>query len=331
MRAVIIAGSGHMGKSHAKEWRTLGVTIAGVVSRSGQAGEEEAWRGIPVFPSLQDALAETKGVDAVDICLPTYLHKEAIETVAAAKKAVVCEKPLALSSQEARAIIQVCKDNGVALYPGHVLRFHNEYALARQKVKDGAIGQPGVFRLARKNRYPYNGEPSWYSDETKSGGVTFDLGIHDFDWILWTLGHAERIMARRVKRASTDRPVDYVLAVIRMENGAMVHVELSWEHDRFESSFELSGQNGMLTHSSADTEAVKWIGPVTEQDKVPTPKSTGPSPMFKQLQHFIRCHRGEETLQIQPEDALRAIELAEAVVQSAEEGRPVELKGGVVS
>jgi len=170
--------------------------------------------------SIRDLLFSIPEVDAIDVCLPTYLHKEAVELAAHHGKHVFCEKPIALTVDDANAMISTCNSNGVKLGIAHVVRYFPEYEMAHDMIASAGWGQIGVVRFSRTGPFP-KGWNNWYADFQLSKGVFVDLSIHDFDFLNWCFGPVERVQARKV---STERPMEYGLAVVRMKSGVIAHV-----------------------------------------------------------------------------------------------------------
>src|SRR5699024_8000194 len=145
-----------------------------------------------------------------------------------------------------KVIVDLCKRQDVQLYVGHTLRFFHEYVNAHEQINSSSIGKTGVVILSRGTPFPVN-NGSWNADSDKSGVVVYDLGIHDFDWLIWTFGDVKRVMAKQVKNDAGER-VDYTLVTLRMGNGTVAHVELSWAKTELETSFEIAGEKGMLVN-----------------------------------------------------------------------------------
>ncbi|WP_299092851.1 Gfo/Idh/MocA family oxidoreductase [uncultured Metabacillus sp.] len=324
-----VVGTGTMGKLHLEAWSKMKtVKIGGIAGRNHRVVEQlsETYKtnGYTDYEGLLKS-----DVDVIDICLPTYLHSEFIRKAAKSGKHIICEKPLALDGKECKELYDVCKTYNVQLLVGHTLRFYPEYQHAREQVKNGAIGNPGVVRLSRGGPYP-KGRDAWYMDEAKSGGVLLDLGIHDFDWLRWTFGEVERVMAKQMKRESEDgTPIEHAFVTLRMQSGTIVHLELSWAKKAFESSFEITGDKGMLTYNNLDSNPIKLsLSEDHSQNSfgVAVPESIGKrSPLQQQLQHFRECLiSGEKTI-ISDEDVIKAVEVARAAIESARIGQPVSL------
>jgi inositol 2-dehydrogenase len=129
------------------------------------------------------ALIEDPRVEAVVIVTPTNTHKALVEAAAAAAKPVFCEKPLSLSLAEARSMKRAVEVSGTFFQMGFMRRFDRGYALAKQRIEEGRIGSPVVFKSSSRDPYL----PSLDYLET-SGGIFVDMGIHDFDLALWFFG-----------------------------------------------------------------------------------------------------------------------------------------------
>ncbi|MBO1514851.1 Gfo/Idh/MocA family protein [Metabacillus bambusae] len=324
-----VVGTGTMGKLHLNAWSNMkAVTISGILGRDKRLVDQLAEKYKSNTYMEYEELLKTD-IDVIDICLPTYLHKEFVSKAAQHGKHIICEKPLALNLDECREILEICHTWGVQLFVGHTLRFSPEYKHAHDQVKRGVIGEPGVVRLSRGGPYPL-GRDSWYQDEGKSGGVILDLGIHEFDWVRWTFGEVERVMAKQVKRKGENgNSIEYALVTLRMLSGTIAHMELSWAKETFESSFEIAGNKGMLTHSDRESYPITLkIKNEEEQNNggVALPKSIGTkSPLQLQLEHFTKCLENAEKPIISAEDAMKAVEIAVAAIESVKSGQPVSL------
>src|SRR5690349_5155936 len=190
-----IVGVGFMGSTHAQGWAATPAEIIGFTAETQQeAGKLARQYHAKLYSSLDEMLPE---VDVLDICSPTHLHHEMALKAAAAGKHIVCEKPLARTTEQAQEILNACREAGVQLFVAHVVRFFPEYALAHSAVAEGQIGKPGVIRLHRGSYRPKKPAGNWFLDEAKSGGVLMDLMIHDYDYACWIAGQVETVSARR--------------------------------------------------------------------------------------------------------------------------------------
>src|SRR5574341_901015 len=147
-----IVGAGFMGTTHAAGWAETPAEIVGFTAQTQQeSGALAEQYNTKVYPDLDTLLAD---VDVLDICSPTHLHHEMALKAAAAGKHIVCEKPLARTTEQAQEILNACHKTGVQLLVAHVVRFFPEYALAHSAVAEGQIGKPAVIRLHRGSYRP---------------------------------------------------------------------------------------------------------------------------------------------------------------------------------
>jgi len=271
-------------------------------------------------------------VDVVDICSPTHLHYEMALKAAAAGKHIICEKPLARTTRQARAIVMACQKAGVQLLVAHVVRFFPEYALARSAVADGQIGKPGVIRLHRGSYRPKKPAGNWFLDEVKSGGILMDLMIHDYDYARWVAGEVETVSARRVTELHLDAPVDYGLVILSHRSGALSHIAGAWAYPppTFRTHLEIAGDRGLIEFDSDGTAPIqnfilKTAG--SDAPDVALPSSpVSESPYMTQIKEFYSALVDGKTARVSATDGLAAVQIAEAAIQSAHSGQPVKLQ-----
>ncbi|MFH5182670.1 Gfo/Idh/MocA family protein [Paenibacillus sp. TAB 01] len=167
MFTIGLIGAGTMGNTHSQAYRQIpGAQITAVcdLDTAKAACIADDW-GAAVYTSVEDMLREGQ-FDAVDVCLPTDLHRWAVELTAASAKPVFCEKPIALTEEDASAMIDACSRAGVTLMVGHVVRFFPEYRAAREQLLSGRLGKPGVVRSIRSGAFPWS---DWFADDARSG------------------------------------------------------------------------------------------------------------------------------------------------------------------
>lgn len=325
-----IVGTGFMGTTHAAGWAETGATIAGFAAETTESAEPLAAEyGAQVYADLEAMLED---VDVVDICTPTHLHRDMVLQAAAAGKDIICEKPLARTTAEARDAVRAAREAGVRLLVAHVVRYFPEYALAQQSVAAGDIGRPGVVRLRRGSYRPKKPVGNWFLDEEKSGGILMDLMIHDYDYARWIAGDVESVFAKRVTQDVPDAPVDYGLAILRHRNGALSHVAGAWAYPppTFRTGLEIAGDAGLIEFDSEATAPISNLVRAPEGDDAPDvalpPSPTSESPFTTQIKAFYEALRDERTARVSAEDGLAAVQIAEAAMDSAATGRAVTLE-----
>src|SRR4051812_44184684 len=125
---VLVIGAGTMGGVHAEAYAAMdNVKLVGIVDIQKEKVDTLAKKlNTKAYGSYEEAMELLQQVDIVDVCLPTYLHKTYVCKAAYSGKHVICEKPLARNLEDAREMIDTCKQNNVKLFVGHVLRFFPE-------------------------------------------------------------------------------------------------------------------------------------------------------------------------------------------------------------
>ena len=323
-----IVGAGSMGHAHAAGWSETGAEIVGVVSND-RASSEELARTVDarVMSDVSELMAE---VDVVDLCVPTDLHRDMTVQAARAGKHVVCEKPMALSIEDGRSMIEACRENGVRLFVAHVLRFFPQYRAAADAVSAGRVGDLGVMRFKRVSYPPQGAERSWFADEARSGGMIFDLMIHDFDYARWLAGDVERVFAKSVRSGRPGAASDYALVTLRFQSGAMALIEGGWAYPPgvFRTGFDLAGSEGLIEWSSDDTEPVRSYleaAPGSIADVALPLTVAAEDPYTTEIKHVHSCLETGEPFAVTPEDALEAVRLCLAARTSLSSGRPVAM------
>lgn len=321
-----LVGAGTMGNTHSRAYRQIedAAIVAVCDIDAGKANKLAAPWSAAVYSSLEEMLKNGE-FDAVDICLPTDLHREAAELAAAYGKHVFCEKPIALNEEDASAIIDACKKAGVKLMVGHVVRFFPEYRSARDQVRSGRLGNLGVVRTVRSGAFPLWSE--WFKDDSRSGGPLLDLAIHDFDYLRWTFGPVKRVFSR-VLPVQPDGTA-HTLTVLRFESGVMAHVEASWGYPQgspFQTAIEITGSNGMVQFDKDKSNSIVQFGGSQKPSGVPD-SPLAKSPYALELEHFIDCVKNDKEPLTSGEESLASLRIGLAARRSAETKQPVELEG----
>ncbi|HZC35870.1 MAG TPA: Gfo/Idh/MocA family oxidoreductase [Chthoniobacterales bacterium] len=323
-----IVGAGTMGEVHAAAWCSIGAKLVGCTSSHPAQREALAQRyDIRPFADYNEFL---DAVDIVDICVPTSLHRSMVLEAAAAGKDVICEKPIALTLNDAVAMIKGCDQAGVRLFIGMVLRFFPQYRLAKELVANGQLGQLGVIRLKRASYPPQPSslQGNWYIDESRSGGMIIDLMIHDFDYARWLSGEVARVYA--LKGQSSNGPAQYAQAILRFRNGAMALIEGGWANPPgvFRTAIDISGSAGLIEWDSDQTPTVRTFFPpiARETAGVGLPVSgLTEDPYTAELRHAYQAIQSGTRFEVTAEDALQSLRIALSVKESIASGQPVTL------
>jgi len=320
-------GAGGMARLHATMLSSIaGATVVAFADPqlSPAAVELAAQLGAATLASPEELLARSD-IDAVVIAVPTDIHQELAVAAARAGKHIICEKPLARTLEQGEAMLAEAERAGVKLAVGHVVRYFPEYAAARDVVQRGELGIPGIVRATRGGRFSF-GNDSWFASVERSGGVVLDVMVHEFDWLLWTFGPVERVFARGLAYANMPG-TDMAMAVVRFRSGVIGYVEGVWAHPSgFRTSLEISGSGGLLRTDNRQYSPLRYdMFPAPDG----TPRSAPPgawledNPYLVQMRAFVSWFDGGPAPRSSAPDALAALHLGLATLDSIRTGKPV--------
>ena len=245
---VALVGAGYIARSHAAAYATdpradLAYVTDPVAGKAAVLAEEYGARPVGELETLLDS-----DVDALSVCTPSPQHAEVVVAALEAGKHVLCEKPVARTMADARRIAEAGRRCPGVLMIGHVSRFEPDHRAARDAVLDGRIGEPRMMSQSIVGELPDWSEQGWLTDPDQSGGPLVDLAVHSFDYLTWVCGaRPERVHA--VGSTRPDGLVDYVIATVRYDSGALAVVETSWAHPAghgLDLATELAGTAGRL-------------------------------------------------------------------------------------
>ena len=229
---VAIIGCGGIAGGHLNAMKNLPARPVAMVdideTRARQCAEE--YGADRHHTDIGDAL--TDDVDAVIVCLPHYLHAEAVIAAAESGKHILTEKPMAISLKEVDDMIDAAGENNVTLMVGQVLRFRGSNVKAKQLIAEGRIGEPRNIirrRLGRSGEF----RSEWARDPAKAGGwVLYGYGSHEVDMILWLFDtHAKRVFAQARKNNPYWNDYDELSIQMELANGMIATLNHSLNCD----------------------------------------------------------------------------------------------------
>lgn len=177
----------------------------------GPRGEQMDLTGVSAYERFEDLIADPN-VKLVDLCVPNADHAPLAIAALKAGKDVLVEKPIALSLEDAAAMVATARETGRKLMVAHVLPFFGEFTYAAEAVQGGRYG-----KVLAANFYRVISKPDWsagIADAEKSGGPAIDLHIHDTHFIGWLFGKPNRVSSRGF-----------------VEQGVVVHLQTNYEYD----------------------------------------------------------------------------------------------------
>ena len=277
-----LIGFGYIGKIHTIAYRDLPLCLgqAGVapnlaaVLRSQLETEKEAMQaaGFEVCTASPDEFFD-QPLDVVDICTPNYLHLEQCRRALERGMAVYCEKPLAMSYEEARLLADLAEKAGVINQVAFVMRYLPAVRQMKTLVEAGEIGEVLNFRghMFHGGYLDPNRPMSWRLRHSQSGGGVFaDLGSHLVDLAMYILGGVRAVRAqthtfipeRPVSRGSPECERvdvdDWALCTLELLSGATGVIEVTRlaAGASQESGFEIYGSRGALIYRENNPDSV---------------------------------------------------------------------------
>ncbi|MCS7180639.1 MAG: Gfo/Idh/MocA family oxidoreductase, partial [bacterium] len=199
------------------------VKIVGIADIRGDKAKSLAikFKTIPYFDP--DQLINKEDVNLIDICLPTFLHKEYVIKAAEAGKDIICEKPIALTTEDADEMIKICEKNKVRFAIAQVLRFWPEYKYLKDIYDSGKYGKLLTITMRRVSPIPTWSWQDWFLDQEKSGGAVIDLHIHDTDFLLYLLNEKPKKIYSKISKKNSLEV--HIFTVFTFINGLIAEVE----------------------------------------------------------------------------------------------------------
>jgi predicted dehydrogenase len=215
-----------------------------------------------------------------------------------------------------------------------VVRFFPAYVRAKNTVDSGAIGAPGVIRTMRAGSYPNAGatfDSPFYADFARSGGVALDLAIHDIDYHRWLAGDVERVFARGLTFTGTPN-ADHAYILLRFRSGAIGHIDANWAlpPGLFRTRLEIAGDKGLIEWDSFQPPPlISVFHDPNQPDGVrqvnASPLAAEDDPYYAQLAHVLTSLEQNKPFLITPSDAVMALKVSLAAIESMRTGQPIEL------
>ncbi len=268
--------------------------------------------GCAVFGSHDELVKQTACEGAI-VCTPPVTHPEICCDLLDRGVHVLCEKPLAIGPEEARAMVEAAERSDAQLTMASKFRYARDVVEAKSIVASGLIGDVILFENAFTSRVEM--KHRWNSDPTVSGGgVLVDNGTHSVDILRYFLGPLVEIQVVEGRRVQ-DIPVeDTVRVFVRSSAGVMGNIDLSWSLNK-ELPFYISvyGSSGTLHVGWKESKFrrasdAEWTVFGSGYEKVQAFRS--------QIDNFVRSIRGEEAPLITLADALASVEVISAAYEA---------------
>lgn len=267
--------------------------------------------GQTLYTDLDEMIAG-EDFDMVDICLPSFLHKEYATKMLRAGKHVLCEKPMALSSADCEEMIATAKACGKKLMIGQCLRFEPLYLFLKNAIEQGTFGKVKNAFFDRLSSMPRWGFEGWYHDTNRSGGAIMDLHIHDVDMVRFLFGEPKAVSAVAY---DTETRWTVINSRFLYDDDKIVVATASWDEaksTKFAMPYRVNFEKATVTLQGGTVTVYPTEGePYTPE----LPKADRMAEEIKFLAMSIL--NGTENTQNPPESAMMTVKLVETLRESA--------------
>jgi predicted dehydrogenase len=272
-------------------------------------------------------MIEQAQLDGIVVAAPTTYHRSLAMAAIERGIPVLIEKPIAASVEDGLAIVAAAAKRHVPVQVGHVERYNPAVVELGRLLREGAL--PTIYTVQSRRAGPF---PARIRDV----GVTIDLGTHDVDMLSWIVGERPiRVYAEMAQRIHTDRE-DLLFGLMSFPSGATGFLDVDWLTPAKRRNLVVVGDKGMfeldyltqnLTFTSSNIERPELIGgyATTFSGNVAKIEVEMVEPLRAQLDEFVRILHGGARPQVDAEDGLWAVRLANALLMAATEHRPIDV------
>ncbi|MDP9579679.1 UNVERIFIED_ORG: myo-inositol 2-dehydrogenase/D-chiro-inositol 1-dehydrogenase [Bacillus sp. 1751] len=329
-----LVGAGRMGSFHG---RTIACKIHGAklnaIADPVSGAAERLAKELGVSKAYTDPkeMFQDPHIDAVVIAAPARSHADLIVAAANAGKAVFCEKPMAITLEEADKAILAAQNANVPLQVGFNRRFASDFRAAHNDIVEGRIGTPQLLRSLTRD--PGLGDPTPIPEWT----IFLETLIHDFDTLLYLNPGAEPIEVYAVADALV-RPdfkdkglLDTAVVNIRFDNGAIATAEANFQAVYgYDVRGEVFGSAGMVMAGGVQqTNMIRYTSEGISRDTYRRDTELLHDAYVAELTSFVECVRNDSTPYVTGNDARRALSIALACITSVKTNTPVKIKESV--
>lgn len=320
LRAAVI-GVGSMGRNHARVYAEMEDVQLIAVADVDQAAAVRVANiyGVRAYADYRMML-EAEPLDLVTIAVPTRLHREVAEEAAAHGVHLFVEKPLAGSVEDAQAIIDAARAAGVKLGVGHIERFNPAILQLKVELDAGRLGR--MFQLHARRVGPF-------PPRVEDVGVVFDLATHELN-IMEYLANARVVsLYAETEREIHEQHEDLLSGVIKFDNGVVGVLDINWLTPTKIRELSVIGERGMFRVNYLTQElylhensffSENWESAVAlmgvSEGRTIKYEIKRKEPLKAELESFVEAIRQDKPPAISGEEGLRAVFLAQKLVES---------------
>lgn len=327
-----LIGAGGIGNAHssAYEQMTQAKITAVADVRLENAQQTASVHGARAYSSV-DEMLDKEALDMVDICSPSFLHKDLAVKCANRGLHVLCEKPIAYSLRDAREMIDAAYQNHVFLMIAQVIRFWPEYVYLKQVFDEGVYGKLVQAWFSRVCGAPTWAWKNWYVNPQLSGLAPLELHIHDVDYIHFLLGKPDYVHSSGINQPDIHASYIKTQYIYKSLPGALVEAEGGWWQGNmpFQASFRVVFEKGVLVYDgdslmiyeaqAEEARTVDFSESVNMGSSINL-KNTGG--IYNEIAYFVECvgSASPPTI-ITPEQSYLSLKLLLTEIESVEKGQ----------
>ncbi|MBM7783829.1 Gfo/Idh/MocA family protein [Tenggerimyces flavus] len=321
-----LIGLGMMGRHHARVLR--GLDDVDLVAVADPMGDPHGVAGsLEVQPNVEKLIAA--GIDLCVVAVPTQWHEEIGLQLAEAGVHTLIEKPLASDTKGATRLAEAFEAAGLVGCVGHIERYNPSLQNLRVRLEQGELGE--IFQVITRRQGPF---PNRIADV----GVVKDLATHDIDSTAWVTRQSYTSVSARTAHKSGRQHEDLVAVVAQLADGTVVNHLVNWLSPLKERVTVVTGEKGAfvadtltadLTFFANGVQPTTWdsvasFRGVSEGDVIryAIPK---PEPLRTELLAFRDAVLGKPSDVVGMREGVAIVEVAEAIIASAAEGRTIDL------
>ncbi len=322
-----LVGAGGIAQAYAQAFRETNlaqlVAIADVRTEAAEAIAQTVHG--KAYSNHRDMI-DAHELDAVIVCTPPVSHPDICCDLAEQGINVLCEKPLAITSADARRMFETAELNGVKLTMASKFRYAEDVVRAKALVSSGILGDIILFENVFTSRVDMSNR--WNSKPAISGGgVLIDNGTHSIDIMRYLFGPVAELQVVEGRRVQNLEVEDTVRMFVKTTGGVMGNIDLSWSMNKEQPAF-------LSIYGSQGTVLVGWkeskYRRSNDAEWIVFGQGYNKFQAFRgQIENFSRAICGQDKMLVSPEDALASVEVIEAAYESLNNSQwqPVEHEG----
>lgn len=293
--------------------------------------------GCRAFTSL-DLMMQAMGdeIHVIEALTPTGLHFESVKQIAAYRKHIVLEKPMALTEHEGLEMLRMARQAGVQLFVVKQNRFNRPVRKLAEAVQSGRFGRivMATVRVRWRRDQAYYDRDSWRGTRAFDGGVLANQASHHLDLLQWLVGEVDTVNSYTARRLVEVETEDTAVAILRFRNGALGVVEATTatRPKDLEASISILGEGGAVEISGFATDELRtWqFQPALPEDaQVLSEYRTNPEDRSyahgQYLRNVVACLNQEQHEIVDGEEALKTVRLIETLYRASAQSHEVSL------